>query len=91
MTDMDWRPIASAPRDEDILVFSARWGALIASFSSEFRAWLPRMQCPVSLNAEADVVTHWMPMPMAPAGRLVAPARASRPGKGRPDKLRFAA
>ena len=67
MTDAQWRPIDGAPADEDVLVFSTRWGALIAAFSSELRQWLPRMQCPVSLHAEADGVTHWMPLPPAPA------------------------
>jgi hypothetical protein len=66
MADADWRPIESAPRDRDILVFSMRWGALIAAFSSEFLQWLPRMQCPVSLHRELDGIKHWMPLPVAP-------------------------
>jgi hypothetical protein len=69
MPDADWRPIETAPKDQDILVFSLRWGALIAAFSSEFGQWLPRMQCPVALHAESDGVTHWMPLPIAPAFR----------------------
>ena len=48
------------------MVFSARWGALIAEYSSEYGQWFPRMQCPVALHGEADGVTHWMPLPAAP-------------------------
>jgi hypothetical protein len=47
-------------------VFSARWGALIAEYSSEYGQWFPRMQCPVSLHGDADGLTHWMPLPGAP-------------------------
>jgi hypothetical protein len=86
MTDAHWRPIDSAPTDQDILVFSTRWGALIAAWSSEFRQWFPRMQCPVSLHGEADGVTHWMPLPMAPASHAAARVRGlkfqSRVGDG---------
>lgn len=91
MSEIDWRPIETAPRDQDVLVFSSRWGALIAGYSSEFRQWLPRMQCPVMLNGESDGVTHWMPLPGVPAGHLGAELRgltfATRVGDG----FRFAA
>jgi hypothetical protein len=66
LSNSDWRPIATAPSDQDIMVFSTRWGALIAEYSSEYGQWFPRMQCPVSLHGEADGVTHWMPLPIAP-------------------------
>jgi hypothetical protein len=66
VSNLDWRPIATAPADEDIMVFSARWGALIAEYSSEYGQWFPRMQCPVALHGEADGVSHWMPLPAAP-------------------------
>jgi Protein of unknown function (DUF551) len=66
MMGPQWRPIDTAPADENILVFSTRWGALIAEYSSEFGQWFPRMQCPVSLKGEEDAVTHWMPLPGAP-------------------------
>jgi hypothetical protein len=46
MAEPAWRPIESAPKDQDIIVFSQRWGSLIAEFSSEFGQWFPRMQCP---------------------------------------------
>ena len=75
MTDASWRPIGSAPNDQDILVFSTRWGALIAAYSSEFGQWFPRMQCPVSLHGEADGVTHWMPLPTAPEAHVGARVR----------------
>ena len=66
MTALEWRPIDTAPRDQDILIYSLRWGALIAEYSSEFAQWFPRMQCPVSLHGDADALTHWMPLPVAP-------------------------
>jgi hypothetical protein len=75
MADIVWRPIESAPKDQDILVFSQRWGSLIAEFSSEFGQWFPRMQCPVSLHGEADGLTHWMPLPVAPEAYRSAPVR----------------
>ena len=75
---IEWRPIDSAPKDQDILVFSLRWGALIAEFSSEFGQWFPRMQCPVSLHGDADGVTHWMPLPLAPEAHRSARVRGLR-------------
>jgi hypothetical protein len=78
MSASEWRPIETAPKDQDILVFSLRWGALIAGFSSEFAQWLPRMQCPVSLHGEADELTHWMPLPVAPEMYVGAPMRGFR-------------
>ena len=67
--NLSWRPIASAPRDQNILVYSLRWGAMVASLSSEFGTWMPRMQCPATLNCEdMALITHWMPMPRVPEG-----------------------
>ena len=64
-----WRSMASAPCDQDILVYSLRWGAIVARFSSEFGMWLPRMQCPAAFNDEdTALITHWMPMPGIPEG-----------------------
>ena len=64
---LSWRSISTAPRDQNILVYSLRWGVIVASFSSEFGQWLPRMQCPAALNHEdAGLITHWMPMPGVP-------------------------
>jgi hypothetical protein len=64
---LHWRTISSAPRDQAILVYSLRWGAIVASFSSEFGVWMPRMQCPAVLNHDdAGLITHWMPMPGLP-------------------------
>ncbi len=64
---LSWRSIGTAPRDREILVYSLRWGAIVAKFSSEFGVWLPRMQCPAALNREdAALITHWMPMPGVP-------------------------
>lgn len=62
-----WQPIASAPHDENILVFSRRWGLMIAAFRPEFDAWFSRMQCPAALNDDdGDLITHWMPLPARP-------------------------
>jgi hypothetical protein len=63
-----WQPITTAPCDQDILVFSQRWGVIIANFRAEFSAWFPRMQCPAALGQDdGTLITHWMPLPSAPA------------------------
>jgi hypothetical protein len=65
--DSQWQPMASAPHNEDILVFSRRWGLMIAAFRPEFNAWFSRMQCPAALNDDdAEHFTHWMPLPGRP-------------------------
>ena len=62
-----WQPIATAPNDEDVLVFSQRWGVIVATFRPEFGVWFPRVQCPAALGADdASLITHWMPLPSAP-------------------------
>jgi hypothetical protein len=33
------------------------------------------MQCPVSLHGEADGLTHWMPLPVAPEACRSIPVR----------------
>jgi hypothetical protein len=67
--DNRWQSIASAPQDETILVYSLRWGAIVASYASERGEWVPRMQFPSSLgDGDAALITHWMPMPGVPAG-----------------------
>ncbi len=78
MTIYDWQPIETAPPDEGILVFSRKWGAIIAEFSSEFDQWLPRMQCPASLTGEEQDLTHWMPLPQSPE-EAPQPAIVSQP------------
>ncbi len=83
-----WQPIATAPQDENILVFSRRWGAMIATFRSEFNAWFSRMQCPASLNdQESDLITHWMPLPPGPDLSQRVPAARSAPATGLPPTL----
>ncbi len=63
-----WKPIVSAPRDEAILVYSLRWGAIVATFDSEGREWRTPMRYPASLTGQdAALITHWMPMPGVPA------------------------
>ena len=62
-----WKPIVSAPRDEAILVYSLRWGAIVATLDSESDAWRTPMRYPASLNGQdAALITHWMPMPGVP-------------------------
>ena len=63
-----WQRIETAPPDERILVFTPRWGAIVAELSSEFGEWLSRMQCPVSLKGNDELPTHWMSLPRAPEG-----------------------
>lgn len=68
-----WEPIESAPKDEEIIVYTRPWGPIIALLSSEFEAWLSRMQVPVSIRDEADLPTHWRRLPDPPDG--VEPAK----------------
>ncbi len=80
-----WQPIANAPHNEDIFVFSRRWGLMIAAFRPEFDAWFSRMQCPAALNEDdADLITHWMPLPARPQAEQVT-VRA--PATGLPPSL----
>ena len=82
-----WQPIANAPHNEDIFVFSRRWGLMIAAFRPEFNAWFSRMQCPAALNdTDAELITHWMPLPARPHAEQVA-AVARAPATGLPPSL----
>ena len=64
---LQWRPIATAPRDQDVLIYSLRWGAMIATFDTGREAWVPRMRQPEQLNGnDTALLTHWMPMPGTP-------------------------
>lgn len=85
---LQWQPIATAPHDEQILVFSARWGAMIATFRSDFSAWFSRMQCPASLSDDdIQLITHWMSLPPRPdMAQRVSVAR-STPATGLPAGL----
>ena len=71
MPTREWQPIESAPNDIELLVYSPRWGAIIALHSEEDDAWLSRMQVPVSLGDE-DQPTHWQDL-SAPPGAKPAP------------------
>ena len=65
---LQWRPISTAPRDLNVLIYSLRWGPIVASYNSRTGAWLPHMQCPARLEAaDAALITHWMPLPDVPA------------------------
>lgn len=61
-----WRPIETAPKDVEILVYTKPWGAIIASLSEEYGEWLSRMQVPVSIRDEEEMPTHWQPLPAPP-------------------------
>ena len=63
-----WQPIESAPKDQEILVYTRPWGAIIAVLSSEFGEWLSRMQVPVSIREGDEFPTHWQELPAPPAG-----------------------
>lgn len=63
-----WQAIDSAPKDQEILIYTRPWGAIIASFSEEFGEWLSRMQVPVSIKEDDELPTHWQPLPSPPDG-----------------------
>lgn len=65
-----WKPIDTAPQDEEILVHTKPWGPIIASFSAEHGEWLSRMQVPVSIREEEEMPTHWQPLPPPPAAPI---------------------
>jgi hypothetical protein len=62
-----WKPIETAPKDEEILIYTRHWGPIIALFSEEFGEWLSRMQVPVAIKEEDEMPSHWQPLPPAPA------------------------
>jgi hypothetical protein len=83
-----WQPISTAPHNEAILIFSARWGTMIATFRPEFDAWFSRMQCPASLNDEdTDLITYWMPLPSRPDSAQRAAVARPVPATGLPPSL----
>lgn len=83
--ESQWQLMASAPHNQDILVFSRRWGLLIAAFRPEFKAWFSRMQCPAALNDDdADLFTHWMPLPGRPHSAERAPSADRATATGLP-------
>lgn len=61
-----WQSIDSAPKDEEILVYTKPWGPIIALNSSEFGEWLSRMQVPVAIKGDEELPTHWQPLPAPP-------------------------
>ena len=71
----DWQPIETAPKDQEILVYTRPWGPIVASFSEEFGEWLSRMQVPVSIKEKDELPTHWQPLPAAPDGAESSGAR----------------
>ena len=86
VSETQWHPIATAPRDEVVLIYSRRWGPMMATFRSDFASWFSRMQCPASLNDDdMDLITHWMPVPHAPD--LSERVAAMRPATGLPPSL----
>ena len=88
MTSSTWQPIDSAPNDVEILVYTKRWGTIIARHSGEHDEWLSRMQVPVSLGDDEDSPTHWHPLPDPPEGAArdgVEPAETATASAPRPD------
>ncbi len=88
-SEPQWQPISNAPHNESILIFSRRWGPMIAAFRPEFDAWFSRMQCPAALNADdGDLITHWMPLPARPQAEQREPiTRRETPATGLPPGL----
>lgn len=58
----EWRPIATAPKDEEILVYEGRTGQIeIVDWSDiEEGKWLSR-------DYDRIEATHWMPLPAPPS------------------------
>lgn len=71
-TPSAWKPIDTAPKGEDILVFTQAWGTIIVNYSEEFCEWLSRMQVPVSIKEDHELPSHWQPLPTAPEGVEIA-------------------
>lgn len=90
MSSGSWQPISSAPNDVEILVYTKKWGPIIARHSEEHDQWLSRMQVPVSLVDEGDMPSHWQDLPNPPEGHGAdddptpqQPAAANPPGDGK--------
>jgi hypothetical protein len=62
-----WQSISTAPRNQMVLVYSLRWGPMVAAFSSVSGTWLARAQSEAPLDdRDAQLITHWMPLPRVP-------------------------
>lgn len=63
---MQWQPIKTAPRDQDILLFCAkRKQIVVAGFSEYSENWEVSYGCGAD-DPEIDNPTHWMPLPEPP-------------------------
>ena len=61
-----WQSIDTAPKDEEVLIYTRQWGPIIALFSSEFDEWLSRMQVPVAIKDDDELPSHWLKLPGPP-------------------------
>ena len=69
---MEWLPIETAPKDEDILVFNAMTGAYRSRYQSSCRKpktgeW-PFYGWGNNVGIWYPDPSHWMPLPPAPKG-----------------------
>ena len=76
-----WQPMASAPHNEDILVFSRRRGLMIAAFRPEFTRGLAKAMSAALNDDDVEHFIHWMPLPGRPDARTArAPRHGGPPG-----------
>jgi len=57
----NWRPIKTAPKGEDVLVFDLNYGRITA-FMDETGIWKQNGE----IDFDMSLVTHWQPLPGPP-------------------------
>jgi Protein of unknown function (DUF551) len=63
--DDNWQPIETAPKDEFVLICTAKKMIYMACYSSEDGCWWPAFfEC--NHDDLPKNVTHWMALPAAP-------------------------
>jgi len=79
---MEWQPIATAPKDADVLLYCPRRGVVRGKWDDCRYARNPkpywshdRERIFGTRETRDDQPTHWMPLPEAPNAELTGPTR----------------
>jgi hypothetical protein len=79
---MDWQPIATAPKETNILVCKAGWPGsvwIVCDKGKQKRIWYRGKFSRSRMHMDA---THWMPVPVPPTADTRAAATTGTPATG---------